>query len=182
VVILLSFLFLGERLSTVSFIAILLVLVGCIFIALPKEKTAFKLEKWLMWAVSAALVIGFADFLSKIAINRGGPYAFMFILSLLQLPVALLYYSSQPKKHKQLPKVHAKIWALSIAGIAMLVSGLLCFYMALGSGPASLVSPISGAYVVITVILSLVFLKEKLRKNQLIGVVLAIIGVLLTSF
>jgi len=181
IVILLSFLFLGERLNIVQLVAIAMVILGCVFIALPQGKQKFTFEIWLIWAIAAAIVIGCADFLSKFAITKNGPYLFMFFLSIFQLPVACLYYFSQKKQAKILPKMSAQIWIASLTGVFLLVSGLLFLYLGFNTGPASLVSPISGAYVIITVILSLLFLKEKVNRNQLIGIILAVVGILLTS-
>ncbi len=67
--------------------------------------------------------------------------------------------------------------------IASIASGLanLFFYSALSKGNASLVVPLTALYPLITIILSLVILKESLSFYQIIGIVFALVaGVLLS--
>jgi len=68
-----------------------------------------------------------------------------------------------------------------ISGLIGFVS-LLAFYKGLQVGYVSVISPISSSAAVVTVILSLIFLNESLTGLQAIGVSLAILGTVLTSF
>ncbi len=60
--------------------------------------------------------------------------------------------------------------------------GLMSLYKSFQIGVISIVSPVAASSSVITVILSLVFLKETLSGLQAIGVSLAILGAILVSF
>jgi len=60
--------------------------------------------------------------------------------------------------------------------------GILAFYKGLQVGNIPIVSPIAASSAVVTVILSLIFLKESLSLFQGVGVGLAIFGAILTSF
>ena len=62
------------------------------------------------------------------------------------------------------------------------VIAYLAFYKGLQIGKVSIVSPIAASWSVITVILCLVLLKEKLTNIQSFGISLAIIGAVLVSF
>ena len=64
----------------------------------------------------------------------------------------------------------------------LIVTAGLAFYKGLQVGYVSIVSPIASASAVIAVILSLIFLKESLTTLQAIGISLAILGAILTSF
>ncbi|MGB9741779.1 MAG: EamA family transporter [candidate division WOR-3 bacterium] len=72
------------------------------------------------------------------------------------------------------------------APLAML-SGLsagvatVCFYLALKGGPASVVLPLTGMYIVIPVALGYLVLREPLNLNHLLGVVFAVLAVVLLS-
>lgn len=58
----------------------------------------------------------------------------------------------------------------------------LAFYKGLQVGKVSIISPIAACWAVVTVVLSLIFLDETLTTIQAIGVGLAILGAILTSF
>lgn len=58
----------------------------------------------------------------------------------------------------------------------------LAFYKGLQVGKVSIISPIAACWAVVTVILSLIFLNETLTALQIVGVSLAILGAVLTSF
>jgi uncharacterized membrane protein len=57
--------------------------------------------------------------------------------------------------------------------------GVLLLYLGLGVGKASLVSPVSASYVALTVVLAVIFLREKISKVQLSGVIMAVLGIIL---
>lgn len=72
--------------------------------------------------------------------------------------------------------------------IIALVSGFFGYFMgwifwlnALDRAPASLVSPIGGTSVLFTVLLSIVFLKERPTRRTILGGVLVFVGVLVVS-
>ncbi len=67
-----------------------------------------------------------------------------------------------------------------IAGVFVVVGSLVLYY-ALYKGKASIVVPLSSIGPAITVILSILFLGESLTINQIIGIVLIIIGIILLS-
>jgi transporter family protein len=71
------------------------------------------------------------------------------------------------------------IYALLVG--ATLVGGLYTFYMALSSGKASIVVPLTALYPIVTVVLSFLILKESITLTQGLGVVLAIVSIILLS-
>jgi transporter family protein len=70
-------------------------------------------------------------------------------------------------------------WALLAA--VCVVSALIFFYLALESGEASKVVPISAAYPAVTLVLSAIFLAEDVSLVKVGGLVLVIGGVVLLS-
>ena len=62
------------------------------------------------------------------------------------------------------------------------VCGVFAFSFALRVGFASLVIPISAAYPLVTVILALLLLHEKLRRLQIIALVFILVGVIVIGF
>lgn len=70
-------------------------------------------------------------------------------------------------------------WALASA--ACVVSALIFFYIALGTGEASKVVPVSAAYPAVAMVLAAVFLSESLTVGKVIGALVVIGGVVLIS-
>lgn len=54
----------------------------------------------------------------------------------------------------------------------------MCYYRALQDGPASIVVPIDKLSILITVIFSYLFLKEKISKKSALGLILFVVGTL----
>jgi drug/metabolite transporter (DMT)-like permease len=69
---------------------------------------------------------------------------------------------------------------LAIAGILNMIAGL-AYFKGLKEGKVSLVSPIGASFALIIVILSILFFKETLTANQIIGIILIILGLPLLS-
>ena len=66
----------------------------------------------------------------------------------------------------------------TIIGIFFIELGLIAISLAYQYGLASLVSPIVTSHMLITVVLAVIFLKERLLPIQKIGVLLTMIGVI----
>ena len=65
-----------------------------------------------------------------------------------------------------------------LSGIATGASWL-CYYRALQEGLASIVVPIDKLSILVTVLFAYIFLKEKLSKKSLLGLILIVVGTLL---
>ncbi len=64
---------------------------------------------------------------------------------------------------------------------AFLTVGILAYYRALSEGPASVVVPIFGSFIVFSSILSVVFLNDSFSIQKVAGIGLAIVGIYLTT-
>jgi transporter family protein len=72
---------------------------------------------------------------------------------------------------------------LTVGGAAIAGSlGLVCFYLALERGHASVVVPLFATFPVFTTVFSRAFLGETISLLQIIGIALAVIGVIVISF
>ncbi|CAB3290081.1 EamA domain-containing protein [Methanocaldococcus lauensis] len=74
-----------------------------------------------------------------------------------------------------------RIIMYAIISAILVVVGSLILYYALYKGKASIVVPISSIGPAITIILSILFLKESLTTTQMIGVFLILAGIILLS-
>jgi transporter family protein len=70
-------------------------------------------------------------------------------------------------------------WAALAAGLA--ISGVIALYLALGSGDASKVVPVSAAYPAVTLLLSALMLGERLSAARIGGMVLVVAGVVVLT-
>jgi bacterial/archaeal transporter family protein len=70
---------------------------------------------------------------------------------------------------------------MTIVTALVACAGLIALYVALASGEASKVVPISAAYPAVTLILSALFLSEKLTPGRAIGVVMVVVGVVIVT-
>lgn len=173
-----SVIFLGEKVSLNQVFFIALILLGVALIGLPQKIADFKAEKWFWLALGGAALIGVSDFLAKFVINRNSVGDYFFWYSLAMLPGMILVWFLD-KKGRVWPKVPLQIWLTVLLGGLLLELGNVFFFTAFSKGPVSLISPIVSSYQAITVVLALVFLKEKLRKTQALGVALAVLGIIL---
>ena len=83
ITILLSYFFLGERLSRLQYLAVALILAGGLAVAFPNKNQVLHTDglSWLPWGLIGAFCLGTGDFLSKLSINRIGSYSHIFFLS-----------------------------------------------------------------------------------------------------
>ncbi len=70
-------------------------------------------------------------------------------------------------------------WA--VAAAACVISALVLFYVALGTGEVSKVVPVSAAYPAVGMVLAAVFLSESLTAGKVLGALVVIAGVVLIS-
>lgn len=169
--------FLGERVTGTQIFWSLIILLGAVLIGLKNEPRKSKIEKWFWFALVSAILIGLGDFVAKFVIDRIGPGNYFLLYGPGFIPGLLVAFLVD-KSGRRWPRISAPLWLLSILGVSLIVLGIGFFFTAFSKGPASLVAPISSSYAVITVVLAMIFLKEKLTKTQALGVALAVLGII----
>jgi len=70
-------------------------------------------------------------------------------------------------------------WAMIVGMIGMIAT--FAFYAALAKGPASVIVPWTGLYIIIPVALGFIFLGEPITINRIIGIITAIISIIFLS-
>lgn len=133
---------------------------------------------WLAYSLSAVLFWGAWAFLGKVALRHlnwiqvGLLYG---IAIAAVLGVLLFALRSRPS-----------VWTwsgVSIGAASALLgaAGVVMFYLALERGKASVVVPLVGVYPIVTSILAVLFLGERLSGTQIAGIGLAVLAVVLIS-
>ena len=133
--------------------------------------------RWLPFAQSAFLSWGIFGFLAKIA-SRGLSAAEMQVLFLFgTLPLmvsALLRARTNTSRDSK-----GVVYALLTGVVASL--GNVSYFATLGRGPASVISPVTALYPLISVALAAIVLREKVNRFQRAGIGLALVAIVLLS-
>ncbi len=187
---LLAFLFLGEALTVIKVIAMIIMGVGTYLMIQKKENSQqqrrdtnkmagiWKANSWLLYALLSAVFASLTTILGKIGIsgidsNLGTAIRTIFVLLMAWVIVFAL------GRQKEIRQIDRKSWLfLGLSGIATGLSWL-CYYRALQDGNASIVAPIDKLSIVVTVAFSWIFLKEKLSGRAMVGLAGVVGGTLL---
>ena len=129
------------------------------------------------FALLAALCWGFADFIWAKAAKNIGPALSIALAGVLEAPLVVIFYLLS--NHHWIFNGTAFIFA-AFAGLIFTVGGSL-FFIGLEKGPVSLVSPLASMYPLITTIIAIVVFKSHLTSEELVGIIIIVIGIFLTS-
>ncbi len=132
---------------------------------------------WKIFALGSALFAGLTAVLAKIGVKNISSNLATLIRTVVIIffLAAFVFLRREWKNPLELDR-HCLIF-LVLSGITTGLSWL-CYYRALQLGPASLVAPIDKLSLVFAIVLSLLFLGERLGLYQWLGVSLIVTGVL----
>ena len=135
---------------------------------------------WVIFALLGALLAGIAVVLSKAGIKDMDPILAFAVQSIFILIVSWAVAFFQ-KPSASIANLDKKTWIFLIsAGVATCLSSIFTF-LALKLGQASLTTSIERLSLVFAVVLAVIFLKEKLNWQIILGIVLMIGGAILIS-
>lgn len=172
-------LFLGEALQSTQYLGVVLVIGGCIGLSYaPTQPGAAAVKKrWIPLAASALLLWGTAQTIVKW--SYGLPQANEANLALFNTFGGALTLGVYGVLRGRQGRHRSSEWIKSLLPMGMMAAGDLAVIIASRLGPISLVTPISGAYPVVTLIFAALVLREKVTVFQYVSVVLIIIGIFL---
>lgn len=183
---LLSVILNNEQLVPVHWAFVLLTIAGTILLSLPErfQKKELQKQALLLWAVIGAAAVGLSDAVSKHGINATSIGAFVFALAVMQIPVAIGYLFWEKKRIADITAVatHVKTYRFALTGSFFNIIGTLCLWLAFARTYASIASPITGASPVIFVPLAVLFLGERLKKKDVMGIIIVITGIIGLSY
>ncbi|NLK27883.1 MAG: EamA family transporter [Clostridiales bacterium] len=174
---LLALIILGEPVTIPKFIGMIGIGIGTYLMITKKKVEGQKArdKKWFIYAVFSAIFASLTSILGKIGIegvesNLGTAIRTIVVLVMAWIVVFVA------RKQDQLKKIDRKSWIfICLSGVTTGLSWL-CYYRALQDGQASIVVPIDKLSIAITVAFSYLFLKEKLTKKSLAGLILIVAG------
>jgi transporter family protein len=180
VAIVLSFLILGETLTTQQTLVVAAVFVGMLLVAFEKSSTKLTSNTSMLFAL-AVVFLGGANAIIQKLIATSSHYLISFSLSRLIMVGCLL--SLMPLLGKETAPTFRATRTLIIMGVLGLldVTGFFAWFIGLRQGLVSIVTPIVNSSPALTVILAHVFLRERVFLHQKIGMIIIIIGIVLLS-
>ncbi len=175
----LAMIFLNEEITLLKIISIILIGIGTyMMIEKKKDDKVASDNKWLFFAICSAVFASLTSILGKVGIegvesNLGTAIRTIVVLVMAWIVVFVT------RKQTEIKNIDKKSWKFLI--FSGLTTGLswLCYYKALQDGQASIVVPIDKLSILITIAFSYFYLKEKLNKKSVTGLIGIVVGTLL---
>jgi len=181
VTIILSAIFLNEHLSVISYLSILLIMIGIGLTSTDLKKLRqLKSVKGLKESIITMFLFGIYFFTIGFAGKTTDPIN-LFVFAVGMQSVIFLIFNSLKMKKLTSSDFKGKMLILFIIITILYIFAWLGFNYGASKGIVSIVSPVSALYPIVTVLLATIFYKEKLVANQIAGIVLTIVGLLVLS-
>ena len=133
---------------------------------------------WLVYTLITVLFWGVWGFESKLLMDRTSPYTGQ-VLFTAGLVVPVIFVLMSPKRFAG----RRRKFGFFLAFLTGLLGGLgnVGFFVALAKGSASVIVPLTSLSPLVTVLVGVLVLKEKMRRVQYIGLALALVSIYLLS-
>jgi transporter family protein len=179
-------LFLSESLSGLQAVGVVMIIAGVIGLSYEPDPRAISAvgKRSLMFAGFAFFAWGAWSLSSKVAIDMIGPgniFAF-YILSSFTAPLLYAWLRTVWPARAAPQNPSAKAWSFAAIALALNVFGAFAYSYALDTGYASLVVPISSAYPIVTALLAMALLRERVNSVQGIALVGVVVGLVMIGF
>lgn len=178
---LLAMLFLGETPTWLTLAAMVLIAAGT-YLMIERHNSSGQPagKSWFLYAFGSALFAALTAIFGKVGMaevesNLGTALRTVVVLVLAW---AIVFARGQ---QKDIPSIDRKSWLFLILSGFTTGASWLCYYGALHdeASRASVVVPIDKLSILVTILFSRVFLKERLSKKAFLGLVLLVCGTLL---
>lgn len=199
---LLASLFLGEEISALKILCMLLIGVGTLLMIEKKEYGSMSEKQsvpevalsrrgdsvrrnrpsggyvWLLYAFGSAFFASLTSILGKVGIEGVESNLGTAIRTIVVLLMAWLVVFVTGKQNT-IKEIDRKSWLFLILSGVATGGSWLCYYRALQSGPASIVVPVDKLSIVVTIAFSYFVFHEKLSRKSLLGLLMIVAGTLL---
>ncbi len=139
--------------------------------------------KWLLWSLATIVLWGTWGLVSKIASGGVDAYVNQLLYTVGLLPLMVFVGWTVAKRSAgdaREGRNRGIFWAF-LTGILGGLGNIAFFQALVKGGSASVVAPVKALFPVVTVLLALVFLKERLGRVQWLGLALAFLAIYLLS-
>ena len=138
---------------------------------------------WLLWSIATIVLWGLWGLVSKVASNGVDVYVNQLLytvgLAPLMVFVGWTVYRHSPREDAKARR-KGVFWAF-LTGILGGLGNLAFFLALVKGGEASIVSPVTALFPMVTVLLAVVFLRERLGRTQWVGLGMAFVAIYLLS-
>lgn len=178
-----AFTFMGQRLSTIQTIGVLMILTGVTLASLnwsEIQQRRFQLSSGVKEAIAGAFFFGIYWNVSEIIVEEVG---WLVSTALIKLGIVffMLLFSVLSKRGMGLAGTAGKtISAIFVMGVIEAGAVAVVNY-GLTIGDAILITPIASALSIVTIVLAIIFLRDRITKIQGVGVITAIAGIVVTA-
>ena len=178
--ILLALIFLGEQITWIKAVAVVLIGVGTFLMIDKKKNSEEKVARrgWLIYAVLSAVFASLTSILGKVGIDGVESNLGTAIRTAVVLAMSWLIVFIKGKQHAVRSIPRGELCFICLSGIST-GGSWLCYYKALRDGLASVVVPIDKLSILVSVAFSAVVFHERLRKKAALGLLLIVAGTLL---
>lgn len=175
----LAFVLLGEKITLIKFIAMLLIGIGTYLMIQKKEDiyTQQKGNAWFILALGSAVFASLTSILGKVGIEGIDSTLGTAIRTIVVLIMAWIVVFITGKQHT-IKEIDKKSWLFIVLSGLATGGSWLCYYRALQIGPASIVVPIDKLSILVTIAFSYIVFREKLNKKSASGLILIVLGTL----
>ena len=181
VVVILSLIFLGEKVTFSQAVSIIIIFVGMFLSAVDiselRRKT-FSINKGFLFAIIAMICWGAYFAFIKIPVEKIGwfwPNYFSFLLFPL-----IFFYMRIMKIKLEKPTKNNAFFLIIISTVLVRVAEF-SYSFAISKGLVVIVAPIAGANLTLFVLLAFLIFKDPIKKQQIIGIITTLVGIVLLS-
>jgi transporter family protein len=135
------------------------------------------MERWFLMAVTVIFLWGLGSFFGKVALIKDVPYRVYLFEGIGTLAVLVFFVFF--KRGEMFTDFSFNFLAL-LMGLSWGL-GTIFFIIALEPAKLSVFVPLTALYPAVTVVLSLLFLQERLETREVIGIALAIVSSVLLA-
>lgn len=177
--VILAFIFLGERLSAIGTLGLVLMTAGTFMMIKKKDGGEGPSHPaWLPYALGSALFASLTSILGKVGIEGVDSNLGTAVRTFVVLIMAWLMIPATGKAGQLKHLDKKELVFITLSGLATGASWL-CYYRALQNGPASLVAPIDKLSILVSIAFARIVYKERLSRMAAAGLVLLTAGTLL---
>lgn len=182
--IVLAYIFLGQRLVGLQIPAIILVIRGIMLVSINFDdlrNKSFSLLAGVKETLVAAVAFGIFWNLSQVLSESIGWISLTFFVKVISITLMILL-SFVDKKEKLFER-NVKKYMLTIVVVGLLEAfAVASVNFGLTVGDLIIIDPIAAALSVVTISMAVVFLKEKISKTQTIGILMTVVGIVMSAF
>lgn len=179
-----AFIFMGQRLSPIQTAGVLMIITGATLASIhwsEVRKQGLRLSAGVKEAVLGAFFFGVFWNISEIVSEELG-WLLTTLFVKFGIIVFLLIFSFLVKRELNLSNATAQTKSIVVLMGVLEAGAVALVNYGLTIGDAILITPIASALSIVTISLAMIFLKDKVTRIQGFGMVMAVLGIVVTAF